>query len=99
PGGGNINAWGASVVGLNNWHMVTSVYTYSSGQLSIYVDGVLDTTASGIPTANGAITAALNIGRDSSLDEYYLHGTLDDLRIYDRALNTYEIQQLYRSMF
>lgn len=99
PGGGSINAWGTAVVGLNNWHMVTSVYFNDTGKLKIYVDGVLDTIITNISTANGAITTALSIGKDSSMNDYYLNGAMDDVRVYGRSLNIYEIQHLYNKEY
>jgi hypothetical protein len=95
PGGGSINAYSASAIDLDVWHMVTTVYNNSTGKLSVYIDGLLDTTTSNMPTPNGVVTAPLHIGKDSGSNNYYLHGVLDDLRIYGRALSNEEMQRLY----
>lgn len=94
PGGGSTNASGTTLVGLNNWRKITTVYRVSTGQLSIYINGVIDRTTSGILTPNSAISAALTIGRDAAGSNYFLHGALDDIRIYGSALSSSEIQQL-----
>ena len=47
------------------------------------------------PSPNPETTADLVIGHDSSGDPYWLHGAIDDIRIYDRALSDYEIAQLF----
>jgi len=99
PGGGNTNAFGSVPVGLSSWHMVTSVYNLTNGQFNIYIDGVLDNTTSGILTANGAITASLYIGKDNASGIYYFHGSMDDVRIYNRRLSSPEIQQLYKTIY
>ncbi|RFS24878.1 LamG domain-containing protein [Chitinophaga silvatica] len=99
-GGGSVNAHGTKVVALNSWHMVSCTYNYASQQVTIYVDGVLDTVSNGVPPAN-APTTKLFIGRDDPAmptNGYFWQGTLDDIRIYNRALTATEIQQLYSAL-
>ncbi len=97
PGGGEPSALGTqSILPLNTWHMVTCIYHLSTQQLDIYVDGVLDNTTTGILSPNAGITARLIIGRDPSspiINPWA--GNIDDIRIYNRAVNTAEISQLY----
>jgi len=100
PGGGNNSAVGITPVSLNNWHMVTSIYVAAGKKLKIYVDGVLDTIATNISSANSLITAELCIGRDNPALEgddngYFFHGSLSDIRIYSRAINNTELHRLY----
>ncbi|SDP95026.1 Concanavalin A-like lectin/glucanases superfamily protein [Mucilaginibacter sp. OK268] len=98
PGGGSTNAFGSTVIGTGTWAMVTSIYSLANQQLSIYVNGVLDHTVSGISTANASVTAALYIGRDNpsvASNGYFFQGALDEIRIYNRAINGTELQQLY----
>ena len=97
PGGGSLGAFGSIVFNLNSWHMLTTVYNNSTGQVNLYVDGVLDSMTTGIPTPNGSVTNNLHIGNDSSTNGYFLHGALDDIRIYSRALTNTEVLQLYNS--
>lgn len=61
--------------------------TRASGNLKLYLDGVLDAT--GFWTGAFAPTAA-----GKGVTPFYLHGSLDDLVMYDRALSASEIQQL-----
>jgi hypothetical protein len=97
PGGGNANAFGNTVIGTGTWAMVTSIYNLASQSLSIYVNGVLDRTVTGILPANASVTAALYIGRDdpSTGTSYFFQGALDEIRMYNRAINSTELQQLY----
>ncbi|MBV8389605.1 MAG: Ig-like domain-containing protein [Mucilaginibacter sp.] len=97
-GGGSASARGTHVVNINQWHMVTSVYNASTQQVSIYVDGVLDNVTSSFPSPNGSINATLYIGRDDPSEPtngYSVNGSLDDVRIYTRALSINDIQKLY----
>jgi len=99
PGGGSTNAFGSKTVSLNKWHMVTSVYSASTQQLSIYIDGLLDSVARGIVTPNAAVTAGLYIGRDNPAvpsDGYFFHGSMDEIRIYNKALSPAVVAQLYK---
>lgn len=101
PGGGNADAVGSKALVPGQWYMVTCVYTVASQQLSIYVNGTLDQTIQGILPANGNITATLFIGKDGAAgaDGYYFQGSLDDLRIYNKALTSATITQLYNKVY
>jgi hypothetical protein len=99
PGGGtNDNSYGTKIVSLNQWHMVTVVYSYANQTLSIYVDGVLDNVTTSIAPPNASVGANVYIGRDdptSTDNGYFIQGTLDDIRIYNRAISPSEILKLY----
>lgn len=74
----------------DKWHHIT--FTKSSTQTQVFVDGVLDATgATANPTAN---SNELLIGRYVS-STYSLNGSLDEVRIYNRALSPTEITSLY----
>ena len=65
---------------------------------TIYVDGAVSSTIDKewhhitITTATGINASAVDIGRVST---GYFDGTLDDIRIYNRALSSSEVQRLY----
>jgi len=97
PGGGSINAFGKKVVTTGSWHMVSNTYNYATQQMSIYVDGVLDTIKNSMPPISGTNTK-LYIGRDEvsqPTSGYFIKGALDDISIYRRTLNATEILALY----
>jgi hypothetical protein len=89
------------VVTTNAWHMITVTFSNSLGVIDIYVDGVLDTETSGIPTPNRYTTTDLYIGTDSQdmlnggITNYFFNGKLDDIRIYKRLLKASDIKKLY----
>jgi hypothetical protein len=76
-----------------NWHHLACVYDGKSHLKSIYVDGALvasATSAMSFTAASGHIV----IGNRGMLAEEW-NGSLDDVRIYSRALTDYEIYDQY----
>ena len=71
-----------------NWHHLA--VTFDGNTMYLYLDGVQKNTTS---TTLNTGTGALNIGRSVSAG-YYFSGTLDDIRVYNRALSAAEVQSL-----
>ncbi len=77
----------------NQWHHIVFVKTGNgAGQLQLYIDGV----ANGTPGTDNEVfqNAPVEIGRDSRVDSFT--GSIDEVRIYNRALSADEVSQLYR---
>lgn len=77
------------------WYHI--VYVVTTTGYSIYANGKLLATgsfASTTPLLYNS-THTLNVGYTSCCSEYF-NGVIDDVRIYNRALNTSEVQQLYQ---
>ncbi len=80
---------------LNKWTFVVLTFDENTDRLQSYLDGVLVHTklcAANIPTPDAS---PLLIGLDVPGASEYLNGSMDDLRIYNRALSQNEILQLY----
>jgi hypothetical protein len=82
------------------WHYWAVVYDNSTvaGNITVFEDGATKTTTSGVHTKTGTSNLLGTyqwylMGRDAS--SVFTNGTLDDVRIYNRALSTREVQQLY----
>ena len=76
---------------LNTWHHIVGVY--NGAQVMIYQDGVLRRSVAN--TGNIDVnTDTVQIGRYSASN--YFNGSIDELRVYNRALSAGEIQYLYR---
>ena len=86
--GGEKEARGTAALAANTWtHLAT---TYDGANLRLYVNGTLVKTLA--QTGNIAVsTGALRLGGNSIWGEWFA-GTLDDVRIYNKALTAAEIQ-------
>jgi hypothetical protein len=95
-GDGNFNiftgsgSWAPVVADIGKWQFV--VVEYTATNILFYKNGVQYSLGSA-PTT-GTTAAKLNIGRSPTYGEYY-NGSIDDVRIYNRALSASEVQYLY----
>jgi hypothetical protein len=96
PGGGLPSVTSTTLIGKGSWYMITMVYNLSTSKMKVYRNGVYDTEATILPL-DGSINADLYIGRDNPSigTNYFLKGSIDDIRIYNRALTAQQIQRLY----
>lgn len=91
----------------NNWHFIVGVLDRSTNLLSLYVDGCeinqINLPVGFGPLSHGNISIPFNIGREfikgwvanPSIKSKYYNGSIDDVRIYRRALAEQEIRELY----
>ncbi len=85
---GVLSASMGSALALNQWSNLA--VTFNGSQAQFYVNGTLVTTAS----LSASITARgnpLRLGADANTQQFF-KGSLDDVRIYNRALTAQEIQ-------
>ncbi len=75
---------------LNSWHHYAGTYDGSTGLCSLYVDGALTASASGTP-ANLQHSDDLYMMDVNYGSQIGVPGTLEDFRIYGRALSAAEI--------
>lgn len=73
----------------NAWYHVIAI-ARPSGANSIYINGNLDSS----PSVENKTPSTINIGRYGGASNYF-NGSIDDVRIYSRALNQTEITSLY----
>ena len=90
-GGGNGYYDATVIITDNQWHHWAGVYDGSSGR--IYIDGVLDTTSPGTGRINQS-SYNLWIGENQQATGRFLHGLMDEVRIYKRALTDAEIAEV-----
>ncbi len=78
------------------WAALAGVYTASSGQISLYVDGALIGSAPW--SSSWDATGVLEVGRARANDAEaeYFDGMVDDVRVYGRALSAAEAAALAR---
>jgi RHS repeat-associated protein len=90
-----VSYWQAASVPLtlDAWNLVT--FSGTSGNFHIYLNGALVLTST--QTTAGFTSGRATIGGryDALYAPYTFNGKLDDVRLYERALNTTEINELY----
>jgi hypothetical protein len=79
----------------NTWHNIVGTYNDSTGDLKLYLDGVLKTTASASADTNEP-SFDLNLGRSTD-GLYLLNGKLDEVAIWDTELTSTQIQSIYNA--
>ena len=82
-----------SSISINNWHMVSVIK--SGSNFTIYIDNVLDNTIANIPDIRTYPSYNCWFGANGQDNNGHLHGKLDDIGIWNRALNQNEITNLY----
>ena len=82
-------------IALGYWCHIAVVST-ASGEIYIYINGVLDSSASGFSATNKP--QAITIGTDSGTQAAGFKGIIDEVAIFNRALPDYEIQQVHKNI-
>lgn len=79
-----------------DWHHIAAVRDNSLGQIIVYIDGQLDKAVT-VPayTYGFASSSAVTVGYLDFGGGYYLDGDVDELAVYNRALESTEIQMHY----
>lgn len=84
---------GSTDLKLNQWYHVVQIYDISNNTDKLYLNGVLDGSSSATLTRNSA--SGISIGNYSMSDAYAFSGSIDEFRVYNKAISTTEINQLY----
>ncbi|MCD6274529.1 MAG: LamG domain-containing protein, partial [Candidatus Aenigmarchaeota archaeon] len=82
----------------NVWTHLVGRYDNLTGEVSLWVNGEkqAETATSNNPVSNGY---SVVIGKNNQAGGHYFHGTIDEVRIYNRALSEDEIKMHYLSEF
>ncbi len=90
---GSVN--GSTVLSTGTWYFVTGVYIPGKS-VAIYVNGIQDgINTTNIPSSQFASTANLIIGSENTGGNNSMDGTIDEARVYNRALSSADISTLY----
>jgi hypothetical protein len=95
------NLPGNTAINPNNWYNVIGVWDNSNGFVAIYKNGVIDSEIYYVESIgkqinyNTSFPAIIGNWGVFHGSDYFLIGDIDDIRIYNRALNEQEIQALY----
>lgn len=87
------------LLSINEWNHILIKHTQPTRDLTIYLNGDSLSSSDGgnLSTSIESLDTRLYIGRRNpeSLQDFYQNGFIDDVRIYNTALSTTEIQALY----
>jgi chitodextrinase len=88
---------GNTILNTGQWYHIAAVRTGSSGNWSValYVNGALDKVISLTLDPSTSNLSPVRIGSNISGGSNYFDGSLDDVRIYNRALSTQEVLDIY----
>jgi hypothetical protein len=93
-GNTNLSLTSDCSININKWYFVSAVYDGS--YMELYLNGIQVVASNGnqigYSTAN---TTDLLIGNASDFTNEYFNGSIDEVRIYNRALTSDEIQNVY----
>ena len=80
--------YGATVLATNQWYHVAGVYDAAAQSLKVYLNGQLDNGTLSGTVASSQTNSSLNvlIGQRADYEGYPFIGTIDEVRIYNRAL-------------
>ena len=85
----------SSPVTLNNWTHISATYNSSSGLFSLYINGLLDTSAVVAGASPNSNTDSLFIGVSGASTPYT--GKIDEVRLWNRTLSASEVSQYMRT--
>jgi len=96
-GGSNVNTV-AGVISANKWYHIVAVKTpgIADTTTKIYINGVLQGVSGGSGVTPNITNATPGIGEMKGYNAWNWNGSLDDVRVYSRALSAAEVQQLYQ---
>ena len=89
--GTGITTQAASASTLNTWNLLTGTFEGNTSRLYLNGEFIASNTITDIATTSGGI----RIGQQKSGNNRWFNGSIDDVRIYNRALSATEIRQLY----
>jgi hypothetical protein len=98
-GPGESDAVGKGTIVQNVWQQVMMSWSLSGSTytISLYVNGVLQNTATWTGTLGSAGMGHLHFGSSGDYPDNYFLGKVDDVRVYNYALSASQAQALYQS--
>jgi hypothetical protein len=79
----------------NNWHSFISVLNKDTGLLILYIDGANTTAGTSITTLKTINNTGKYLFADGCLSGNYFNGSIDNILIINRSLNSTEVTSLY----
>lgn len=96
-GNPDISIRSSALINDGAWHHCAATRQQGTGSICVYVDGVLQATGSGNENSLNA-SSRLLFGAIASGGGYF-NGSLDDVKIFNRALSSNEVAAVYCNVF
>ncbi len=93
--GGELNIYGSTNLRDDTWHHVAWVRDKAADACTMYIDGQLEATHPGVGT-DITFTTTHRIGGDNRSNPPCIHGLMDDLQVYSRALSQGEVGSIMK---
>lgn len=77
----------------NRWYHIATSYSSISGLLKLYING-LEAASTSISGSLPTDISLLTLGKSSSADTNYYKGYLEEVRVFNKALSSNEIQKM-----
>ena len=77
------------------WHQIVASVDRTSGRIYIYKDGIQQFNQSFSGSYEGCNWMSLGIEKQSSIYRFPFNGSIDEVALYDRALNDSEINEQF----
>lgn len=79
----------------NTWYNIVAVRNDTTKTVALYVNGALFQSQSYTNSATGGNNTSMSIGQSLSAGGHWFGGSIDDVRVYNRALTATEVTALY----
>jgi hypothetical protein len=91
-GGALVERFSKTTPVLNTWYHVAGVYNAAAKTLDVYVNGVLDDASLSGTVPGSQFDPNVNVLMGKRNGGWLFKGTIDEVRVYNRALSQTEIQ-------
>lgn len=96
-GAATVRALSAAAPRLNEWTHLTGVYDAAAGQISLYVNGKLESTVAWTKPWNATGPLTIGRGKVNGAAAEFWPGDVDEVRVYGRAMFADEVADLVNS--
>lgn len=94
---GSFGVRSSAAIDTNSWKLVVATYDNITDTMKMYINGVLDTAVGNVPSPT-ATSSTFRIGNDSYGQAYEFKGKIDDIKLFNRALDSCDVDSLYHTL-
>lgn len=95
-GGGVVaSSLGTRIFSVGRWYFISMVFDNNTNSLKTYIDGTIETSNTPSTYLDDSNTLLIGVATTATAEEF--NGTIDQVQIFNRALSSEQILQLYRN--